>query len=582
MSENKNLNVNFWKVYLWALSFFRVQIKFVLGLVFCGLIATAVEMLLPKYLQLFIDTIYPDKNMELFIISFIILPILIILMFYAKTLINRFHNIIGEQSSSSLQYASLNHLYELGLEYYENNTIGETFDLFNTSIKELQKLYRELVPEIIKQTIILFVCLLIMFQMSLILTCTIVASCFLYFLTGPFFEKRASVIVKEAAKKLTELNQGVFNGISAIPDVLIYSRVKWSISKILNQHVLYSKYGMKRTLWLYLRGAVRRGSIAIGSLGVFYIGAILVRSDSMSVGEFVSYTTYSYIVVRAFTEVITCMTEQKILIAQAEKLYIFHQRRPQLREPSAQKNLYSFRGDINVKNVKFGYNGNEVLKDISFCIPSGKTVALVGESGGGKTTVSKLIGRLYDSFGGSICLDEVNINEIPRDELLENMGFVFQDTYLFGKTIMENIRFGKPNASDEEVYEAAKSAHAHEFIKELSEGYNTLVGERGIKLSGGQKQRIAIARMFIKNPKIIILDEATSALDNNSEKEVQAAMISLLKGRTTLVIAHRLSTIIHADKIIVLQAGRIIEEGSYEELINNNGAFLMLLNGGVY
>jgi len=241
--------------------------------------------------------------------------------------------------------------------------------------------------------------------------------------------------------------------------------------------------------------------------------------------------------------------------------------------------LKEVKGKITFKNVSFKYNDSRyVLENINLNVEPGETIALVGPSGGGKSTICSLIPRFYEVTEGQILLDDIDIRDIKLRSLRKNIGIVQQDVYLFAGTVMENIRYGKPDATEEEVIEAAKKANAHDFIMELEDGYNTYVGERGVKLSGGQKQRISIARVFLKNPPVLILDEATSALDNESEKIVQDSLEKLSQNRTTFVIAHRLSTIKNAKTILVLTDEGIVEKGNHQELLNNNGVYARLYN----
>ena len=241
-------------------------------------------------------------------------------------------------------------------------------------------------------------------------------------------------------------------------------------------------------------------------------------------------------------------------------------------------NLQNVHGDIEFKNVDFSYEGNKVLNNVSLNINKGKTLAIVGESGGGKTTLCNLIPRFYDIESGDILIDGKSIYDIKLDSLRANIGIVQQEVFLFTGTIRDNILYGKTDATEEELIDAAKMANIHDFIDELPEGYDTYIGERGVKLSGGQKQRISIARVFLKNPPIIILDEATSALDNVTERKIQESLEKLCSGRTTIVVAHRLSTIRKADKIVVLGNAGIIENGTHKELIEKRGEYSKLNN----
>ncbi|MGL2196408.1 ABC transporter ATP-binding protein [Oenococcus oeni] len=233
---------------------------------------------------------------------------------------------------------------------------------------------------------------------------------------------------------------------------------------------------------------------------------------------------------------------------------------------------------INLENVSFAYEKEETIHDITFSIPFGKTTALVGRSGSGKTTITKLIDRLYDLDNGSIKFDRLDIKKIKLRSLRENIAIVSQDTYIVDGTIKDNIIYGKQGASEEDIWQAAEMADIADFIHQQTKGMNTLVGERGVKLSGGQKQRISIARALLKDAPIVILDEATASLDNESEKNIQHALKALMKNRTSLVIAHRLSTIYNADQIIVMSQGRIVEKGKHEQLLKQNGSYARLYN----
>ncbi|HZG57233.1 ABC transporter ATP-binding protein [Paenibacillus sp.] len=317
-----------------------------------------------------------------------------------------------------------------------------------------------------------------------------------------------------------------------------------------------------------------------GGVATFAVGIVLVRDGAMSVGEFTVYALFYFRVMYNLTGIVTLMTEQRILLQQTATLYDFVHRRPAVEEADEPVALERIAGAFRFEDVRFGYPGRpDVVRGFSLDVRPGEKLALVGTSGGGKSTILKLVARFYDPDEGDIRLDGVPLRSLSLGQLREAIGYVFQETYLFGSSVRDNIRFGRPDAPEEDIVAAAKAAFAHDFIAALPDGYDTIVGERGVKLSGGQKQRIAIARMFVKNPSVVLLDEATSALDSVSEQEVQRALDSLLAGRTTIAVAHRLSTVRGFDRIAVVEEGRCAEIGSYDELLERRGFFYRLLEG---
>ncbi len=314
--------------------------------------------------------------------------------------------------------------------------------------------------------------------------------------------------------------------------------------------------------------------------GILYVvilvfGGLFIASGSLKITDLALYALYINIFMAPITLLINFTeTFQKGYAGFCRFVEILETPLEIVDAPNAQP-LQRVRGDIRYEGVGFRYQskGDDVLRHIDLSIPAGKTVALVGPSGGGKSTLCSLLPRFYDVTAGRIIIDGQDIRDVTLPSLRTAIGIVQQDVYLFCGSVRDNIAYGKPDATDEEIIAAAKNANIHDFILSLENGYDTLVGERGARLSGGQKQRISIARVFLKNPEILILDEATSALDNESERHIQAALETLSKGRTTIVIAHRLSTIRHADEILVIEQGQIQEQGTHEELLQKGGLY---------
>jgi ATP-binding cassette subfamily B protein len=311
---------------------------------------------------------------------------------------------------------------------------------------------------------------------------------------------------------------------------------------------------------------------------VVMVGAIFMIKGYIKPGDYVAYILYVATLIASVRRIIEFMEQFQRGMTGIERFAEIMEIEPDITDAEQATELKDVNGDIEFKHVTFGYGEDSVLTDINLKVEKGQSIALVGPSGGGKTTMCSLIPRFYELDSGEILIDGKSIKDITLKSLRENIGIVQQDVYLFSGSVFENIAYGKPGASLAEVQAAAKMAGADEFIAKLPQGYDTYVGERGVKLSGGQKQRISIARVFLKNPPILILDEATSALDNESEKIVQESLERLAKGRTTFTIAHRLTTIKNATEILVLTSDGIVERGTHSELLEKKGIYYNLYN----
>jgi subfamily B ATP-binding cassette protein MsbA len=319
------------------------------------------------------------------------------------------------------------------------------------------------------------------------------------------------------------------------------------------------------------------GVIIISGIIFFGGNMVLDKDSSIDASSFMTFLTVFAMIIQPAKNFSNGITSLQRGTASAKRIFDIIDLEPQIKNKSNAIKLNEFKDSIEFKNVSFAYDPDKVvLKNINLKIEKGKTIALIGPSGGGKSTLADLVPRFYDPTQGEVCIDGISIADYDLESMRQHLGIVTQESILFNDTIFNNIAFGKPNVSEEEVMQAAKIANAHDFIMQTENGYETKIGERGSKLSGGQRQRLSIARAVLKNPPILILDEATSALDSESEKLVQEALFNLMKNRTSIVIAHRLSTIQHADEIVVIQDGTIAERGTHEELNQKNGIYKKL------
>lgn len=572
--------MNHLRIYTWILSFLRKYLWLVLVYLTLGLLIQGIGMSIPSLIQHFIDYTIPMNDKSNLFVLLGILIIGIFLLLCAKAINNKVQRLVSERTLRDIQFSLFAQLRRLGFSYYERKSTGEILSMFTSEVQAITDIYRRHLPDAINLTFMTTIALVMIFRTHFLLSLVIVPSLLLYYLFGAYFAKKAALATRSAQISRTEVNETIYNLLSGMQEIRAYHKEAWSIKVLSQKCIAWRKQAIIAMLWLQSRGTVRKSLIQFGLLIVFVIGIILVKNNHITVGEFVAFVLYYEVAIGRVTTLITNLTEQRVLMYQIERLYGMVTQIPEVNEPVNPRCFQQVMGEITLSNVHFHYRSDvPVLRAVNLNVQPGERVAIVGTSGNGKSTLLKLIGRFYDPTIGDILLDGVSLTNLSFEHIRGSIGYVFQETYLFGSSIKENIRFGNPNVTDKEVEQAAKAAYAHEFICGLPQRYDTLVGERGIRLSGGQKQRIAIARMFIKNPRVVLLDEATSALDNVSEYEVQKALESLLTGRTILSVAHRLTTIKDFDTIVVLNQGQIAEVGTYNELIERRGLFYRMLEG---
>lgn len=541
---------------------------------------TAGEMVVPKVIGIFIDQVLPEKNLNMFWGLLGSLTLVLGFVTLLKAWANLLEKEISEKAARDLQFTVFQKFRKLGFPYYEKHSVGESLSLMNTEVTALTGLYRDYLPPLLKHLFIVIVIFLFLVTINVQLVLLVIPILIIYYFIGPIMEKKTIHATIENTEDRITLNEKYYESMSALTELRAHHRTSWDLTRM--QHLLdrYNKSWGKVEIFAWLRGVPRRLIVYGGAAALYIYGIHLVQVGTLTVGEFVTFALYFTILTFDITFIMTMLIEVKIIMVQARRLYGVIEMKPEVQEHAQSNLVHQVNGKLEFQNVDFSYeNTGKVVSNFTLTIYQGEKVALVGESGSGKTTILKLIGRFYDPTDGVVLLDDISLKSLSFQQLRTSVGFVFQETYLFGTSIKENIRFGQPSATDEEIILAAKSAQAHDFIMKLPNGYDTEVGERGYKLSGGQRQRIAIARMFIKDPKIIVLDEATSALDNVSERKVKRALDQLLVGRTTIAVAHRLSTIEDYDRIVVMDRGEIVEVGCYEHLMERKGYFYQLSKG---
>ncbi|NIX88987.1 SAV1866 family putative multidrug efflux ABC transporter [Staphylococcus aureus] len=468
-----------------------------------------------------------------------------------------------------------NHLQALSARFYANNQVGQVISRVINDVEQTKDFILTGLMNIWLDCITIIIALSIMFFLDVKLTLAALFIFPFYILTVYVFFGRLRKLTRERSQALAEV-QGFLHervqGISVVKSFAIEDNEAKNFDK---KNTNFLTRALKHTRWNAYSFAAINTVTDIGPIIVIGVGAYLAISGSITVGTLAAFVGYLELLFGPLRRLVALFTTLTQSFASMDRVFQLIDEDYDIKNGVGAQPIEIKQGRIDIDHVSFQYNDNEapILKDINLSIEKGETVAFVGMSGGGKSTLINLIPRFYDVTSGQILIDGHNIKDFLTGSLRNQIGLVQQDNILFSDTVKENILLGRPTATDEEVVEAAKMANAHDFIMNLPQGYDTEVGERGVKLSGGQKQRLSIARIFLNNPPILILDEATSALDLESESIIQEALDVLSKDRTTLIVAHRLSTITHADKIVVIENGHIVETGTHRELIAKQGAY---------
>ncbi|MBD1716809.1 SAV1866 family putative multidrug efflux ABC transporter [Staphylococcus aureus] len=468
-----------------------------------------------------------------------------------------------------------NHLQALSARFYANNQVGQVISRVINDVEQTKDFILTGLMNIWLDCITIIIALSIMFFLDVKLTLAALFIFPFYILTVYVFFGRLRKLTRERSQALAEV-QGFLHervqGISVVKSFAIEDNEAKNFDK---KNTNFLTRALKHTRWNAYSFAAINTVTDIGPIIVMGVGAYLAISGSITVGTLAAFVGYLELLFGPLRRLVASFTTLTQSFASMDRVFQLIDEDYDIKNGVGAQPIEIKQGRIDIDHVSFQYNDNEapILKDINLSIEKGETVAFVGMSGGGKSTLINLIPRFYDVTSGQILIDGHNIKDFLTGSLRNQIGLVQQDNILFSDTVKENILLGRPTATDEEVVEAAKMANAHDFIMNLPQGYDTEVGERGVKLSGGQKQRLSIARIFLNNPPILILDEATSALDLESESIIQEALDVLSKDRTTLIVAHRLSTITHADKIVVIENGHIVETGTHRELIAKQGAY---------
>ncbi|NLD87204.1 MAG: ABC transporter ATP-binding protein [Clostridiales bacterium] len=560
------------------ISYYKKHLKlFTLDMV-CAFIMAGCDLFYPMVTRSIINVYIPNRELWLIVAWCVALLLIYILKAVLSYIVQYFGHIVGVRMQADMRRDVFARLQKLPFTFFDENKTGSIMSRVINGLHEITELAHHGPEDLFISFIMLIGSFIILANINLYLTIIIfVMLPFAVFFTFKLRIKLSNAF-RETREEVSNINAALENSISGIRVAKAFTNDSYENERFEERNISY--VGARARAYKVMAEFHSGNTLILDSMHVVVLvaGGLFCYHGHINFGDLAAYLLYINSFLSPIRRLIGFIEQYQNGMSGFNRFADLMDTAAEEDSPGA-RDLDNVEGEIEFKNVTFSYDkDSSVLKDISVHVEPGKTVALVGPSGGGKTTFCRLLPRFYDVDDGDIYIDGKNIKDITLRSLRENIGIVQQEVFLFTGSIYENIAYGRPDATKEEVYEAAKRAKIHDFILTLEDGYNSYVGEHGVKLSGGQKQRVAIARVFLKNPPIVILDEATSSLDNITETMIQRSLEELSSGRTTIVVAHRLSTVRRADEILVMTDEGIIERGNHEELLARDGEYAVLYN----
>ncbi|MBO0958756.1 ABC transporter ATP-binding protein [Neobacillus sp. MM2021_6] len=580
-SQDQVIDKSFnWKQMWRLLQYLKPYAKTLLPLSFMTvIISTAIRLLIPILIGVYtLDKAIIEKDTPLLMKLVFIISGLYLLSYVVNLLRIRWMNELGQNVIYDLRKHLFTHVQSLSHRFFDQRSAGSILVRIMNDINSLQELFTSGVINLLTDFLLLFATIFILFSLNAKLTIAIMVILPIMFFISTSLRKKIRMSWQEVRLIQSKMNSHLNESIQGIRVTQAFSQEKENIQffkGINHDNVQNWKQAVQKNAMF---GPFVEMTNAVGTAILIWYGAYLVSGGECTIGEFVSFAFYLGMFWEPISRLGQLYNQLLIGMASSERIFEFLDEKPLVAEAAKPRALPFVKGDIDFVDVEFSYDATrKALNGVSFSIKAGETAALVGHTGSGKTTIANLVSRFYDATAGVVKIDGHPIQELSIPGLRSQISAVLQDTFIFSGTIQENIRFGNPEASDEEVMAAAKAVGADEFINQLSNGYLTEVEERGNALSVGERQLLSFARALLADPKILILDEATASIDTEAEVKIQKALKTLLKGRTAIMIAHRLSTIREADKIIVLDHGNILEQGNHNTLMAKQGAYYELI-----
>ena len=562
-------------------SYYRPYLGLFFADMFFAILGAAITLVIPlivRYITGNVITQEPAAAMRQIVRLGIFMLILVLVECYCNYFISNYGHIMGARIEYDMRAEIFGHYQKLSFSFFDNQKVGQLMSRITSDLFDISELLHHGPEDLVISVIKIVGSFVIL--MCIDVKLTLIAFLFIpvMLVYAAYFNKHMKRAFKRNRAKIADINSQIEDNLSGIRVVKSFANEDVEMHKFQEGNQGFLK--AKKNSYFYMAG-YNSGLGAFTTLitiAVLVSGAALITKGQVNVTDLITFLLYINTFTDPVKKLVTLTEQFQNGYSGYERFMEMMEIQPDIVDRPEARELTDVKGDISFRDVSFQYeeNSQTVLNHINLEVTAGSYMALVGSSGAGKSTLCSLIPRFYEVSGGSICIDGTDIRDIRLKSLRDHIGIVQQDVYLFVGTVADNIRYGRPQATDQEIVEAAKNANAHDFIMSLPDGYDTDIGQRGVKLSGGQKQRLSIARVFLKNPPILIFDEATSALDNESEKVVQESLEKLAKNRTTFVIAHRLSTIKNAEKILVLTDNGIQEEGTHKQLLEKNGIYARL------